>query len=190
MTLASDSAAPAARPLVPRRQAAPWFIVEGILLVLLGAVAAVLPALAGVAAALVFGWVLILSGVFGIVTLFGARAHTHLIWGGVSSAIALLVGVLIVIFPLAGAVGLAILVAAYLVVDAVAMGGMALHQRQHGGWGWIWLLLAAIASVALAAFVMLLSAGGDATLIGIIVAIDLVVGGIALVSLGIVARRS
>ncbi|HEX3919381.1 MAG TPA: DUF308 domain-containing protein [Caulobacteraceae bacterium] len=190
MTLASDLAAPAARPLVPRRQAAPWFIVEGLLLVLLGAVAAVLPAVAGVAAALVFGWVLILSGVFGIVTLFGARAHTHLLWGGVSSAIAVVVGLLVAVFPLAGTIGLATLVAAYLIVDAVAMVGLALHQRQHRGWGWIWLLLAAIASVGLAVFVLLLSAKGDATLIGIIVAIDLIVGGIALVSLGIVARRS
>jgi uncharacterized membrane protein HdeD (DUF308 family) len=190
MTLASPGLTPTVRKLVPRRHAAPWFIVEGILLIALGAVAAGLPVVAGVAAALVFGWVLILSGIFGIVTLFAARAHTHIIWGGVSSAIAMLVGVLVVVFPLAGAVGLATLVAAYLVVDAIAMVGLALHQRQHGGWGWIWLLVAAIASLALAAFVMLLSAQGDATLVGIIVAIDLVVGGIALVSLGIVARRA
>src|ERR1700722_18924509 len=124
MSLASPQIAADPLGATSRRRAAPWFIVEGALLVLLGAVAAVLPALAGVAAALVFGSVLVLSGVFGLVSLLAAREHTHLLWGGLSAAVAIVVGALVVVFPLAGAVALAIFVAAYLVVDALATAGV------------------------------------------------------------------
>ena len=44
-----------------------------------------------------------LSGIFGSVSLFGARAHTHIVWGGISAAVALVGGLLVVIFPLVGA---------------------------------------------------------------------------------------
>jgi uncharacterized membrane protein HdeD (DUF308 family) len=190
MSLASPLLVDTPARAASRRRAAPWFIVEGVLLILLGVVAAVLPVLAGVAAALVFGWVLVLSGIFGLVSLFGARAHTHLVWGAISAVVALVAGLLVVIFPLAGTVGLAILVAAYLLVDTAAMAGLAVDQRRHGGWAWIWLALAAIASLALAAFVLLLGPRSDAVLIGVIVAIDLIFGGIALAGLGIAARRA
>jgi uncharacterized membrane protein HdeD (DUF308 family) len=190
MTYATPMRASDATAAIARRGAAPWFIVEGILLVVLGVVAAVLPALAGVAAALVFGWVLVLSGVFGLVSLFGARAHTHLVWGAISAVVAMAAGLLVVTFPLAGAVALALFVAAYLLIDAVAMVGLALDQRKRGGWAWIWLLIAALASAVLAVFVLLLGAGGDAVLVGVIVAIDLVVGGTALLTLGLAARRA
>jgi len=189
MSSASPSLASESAPATARRKAAPWFIVEGVLLILLGIVAAVLPVLAGVAAALVFGWVLILSGIFGIVSLFGARAHTHVVWGAISSLVAVAVGVLVVIFPLSGAVALAIFIAAYLFIDATAMTGLAMDQRKRGGAAWIWLLLAAVASVALAIFVLILGPRSDALVVGVIVAIDLIVGGLALITLGWAARR-
>ena len=46
-----------------RHGASPWFIVKGVLLLILAALAAALPGHAGVAAALIFGWVLVLAGV-------------------------------------------------------------------------------------------------------------------------------
>jgi uncharacterized membrane protein HdeD (DUF308 family) len=186
----SDLAAHTPSAAAARRRAAPWFIVEGVLLVLLGVVAAVLPGLAGVYAASVFGWVLVFSGVFGIVSLIAARHHTHVVWGAISCVVAIVTGALVVVFPLAGVVTLAIFVGAYLLIDAMAMAGLAMDQRKHGGWSWVWLLLAALASVVLAVFVLFLRPAGDATLIGIIVAIDLVVGGMALASLGIAALRA
>ena len=67
------AAATAPSTTVIRRSAAPWFIVEGVLLIVLGGLAAALPALAGVAGALVFGWVLVLAGVFGLGSVLGAR---------------------------------------------------------------------------------------------------------------------
>src|SRR5277367_760686 len=93
-----------------RHRVGPWFIAEGVLLIVLGVVAAALPAIAGVAAAAVFGWVLILAGLFGLTSLVGSRDHTHLLWSIVSGVVALAVGALIVWAPLVGAVTLALFI--------------------------------------------------------------------------------
>jgi len=181
--------AAAAVPL-PRRGAAPWFIVKGVLLILLGALAAALPELAGVAGALVFGWVLVLAGVFGIGSLVGARRHAHLLLGVVSSLAALAAGALILWRPLIGAVALAIFVAAYLFVDGLALIGFGWDQRRRAARGWPWPMVAGAVNVLLALVIVAMRPLGNVLLLGFFIAIDLILAGIALVTLGLHARRA
>ena len=49
------------------------FLVEGIVLVLLGTLAILLPALASLAFTIFFGWLLLISGIVGLVTTLMAR---------------------------------------------------------------------------------------------------------------------
>lgn len=178
-------------PALPhRRTAAPWFIVEGVLLIVLGVAAAALPGLAGVAGAIVFGWVLVLAGVFGLVTVLGSRHHAHLIFSIVSGVVALLVGLLIVWRPLIGAITLAIFIAAYLLIDGAALIGLALDQRKRGGRRWGWLLVAGVVDVILGLVILAMGPLGDSVLLGIIIALDLIVAGVAMVMLGLAARRA
>ena len=172
-----------------RRRASSWFIVEGLLLIVLGALAAWLPGAAGVAGALVFGWILVLSGLFGLVSLFGSRGHAHVVWGAVSALVALAVGLLIVVVPLIGVVTLAIFIAAYLLIDAVALIGLGVDQRRRGR-GWPWLIVAGVVDVALAVFILAMGPLSDVLLLGYVIALDLVVAGLALVTLGWAARNS
>jgi uncharacterized membrane protein HdeD (DUF308 family) len=173
-----------------RRSAAPWFIVEGALLIVLAAMAVALPAAAGIATAFVFGWALLLSGVFGLASLFAARHHTHMTWGVVSSVAALIVGALIVWRPLAGAVTISLFIAVYLLIDGLALLGLAGDQHKRGGRGWGWLVAAGAIDVLLALLILLMGPLSDAVLLGLIVALDLLIGGVALVSLGLAARRA
>ncbi|HEY1752087.1 MAG TPA: DUF308 domain-containing protein [Caulobacteraceae bacterium] len=178
-------------PLRPhRRTAAPWFIVEGVLLIVLGLLAAALPGLTGVAGATVFGWVLVLAGVFGLVTVLGSRHHAHLTLSLVSGIVALVVGLLIVWRPLIGAVALAICIAAYLLIDGAALIGLALDQRKRGGRRWGWLLTAGVVDLLLGLVILLMGPLGDSVLLGIIIALDLIVAGVALLMLGLAARRA
>jgi uncharacterized membrane protein HdeD (DUF308 family) len=177
-------------PTVIRRSAAPWFIVEGVLLIVLGGIAAALPALAGVAGALVFGWVLVLAGVFGLGSVLGARRHAHLAFGIVSALIALAVGALIVWRPLIGAVTLAIFIAAYLLLDGLALVGLAWDQRKRSARGWGWLMASGVVDILLAILVLALGPISSAVLLGFIIAIDLALAGIALVTLGWHARHA
>jgi uncharacterized membrane protein HdeD (DUF308 family) len=185
MTLSSITLTPA-----DRRTAAPWFIVEGALLVVLGVVAAVLPGIAGVAASAVFGWILIMSGLFGLVSLMAARRHAHLAWSIVSALVALAIGALIVWSPLVGAVTLALFIAIYLLLDGVALIGLAWDQRKRGGGRWPWVMISGVVDVLLAVLIAALGPLSDTVLLGYVIALDLIVGGIALAGLGLAARRA
>jgi len=178
------------RRLPHRRAAAPWFIVEGVLLIVLGVLAAALPGWAGVAGALVFGWVLIMAGLFGLVAIFGSRHHVNQALGVVSALVALAAGGLIVWNPLVGAVTLALFIAAYLLIDGVALIGLGLDQRKRAARGWPWLIVSGVIDIALALAILAMGAGMDATLLGFLIALDLIVAGIALAALGLHARRA
>jgi len=174
----------------PHGGAFPWFIVEGVLLILFGVLAAALPAFAGLAAALVFGWMLLLSGILGFVALFAGRGRAHPAWSAVSALVAVLAGVLVLWAPVTGAVTLALFIAAYLIIDGIALIGLALDQRRRGARAWGWLVASGVIDFILAACIIVLGPLADAVLVGFIVAVDLIVAGLALVALGIALRRA
>jgi len=173
-----------------RHRVAPWFIAEGVLLIVLGVLAAALPGIAGVAAAVVFGWVLILAGLFGLTSLIGSREHTHLVWSIVSGVVALVVGALIVWAPLVGAVTLALFIACYLLVDGIALAGLAWDQRRRGAARWGWLMASGVLDVLLAVLIVVLGPLSDAILLGFVIALDLIFAGIALAAMGMAARKA
>jgi len=177
-------------PASDRHQAAPWFIGEGVVLIVLAGLAVALPIVAGVAGALVFGWVLILSGVMGFASLLGSRRHAHGLWSALSALVALAAGALILWRPIVGAAALAIFIAAYLLLDAVALVGMGLDQRHRHAKGWVWLIVSGAVDVLLAGLIVAMRPLSDTVLLGYIIAFDLLIGGIALITLGLAARKA
>ena len=75
------------------------FLVEGIVLVLLGAAAIILPVIATLAFTLLIGWLFLLSGVVGLVTTFWMRNAPGFWWSLLSAVIGIAAG--IVLIPLA-----------------------------------------------------------------------------------------
>jgi uncharacterized membrane protein HdeD (DUF308 family) len=157
-----------------------WLTIEGIVLLILGAFALVLPEIAGLTAALIFGWILILAGITGLASAFGAAGHAHRGWSLASGLIALLVGLLLVFDPIGGASGLALLIGLYLFVDGFLLIGLSLDQRRRRPDNWGWLLASGIADLVLAGFIVFLNPLGSAVLIGIIIGIDLIFAGVTL----------
>ena len=172
-----------------RHKASPWFIGEGIVLVVLGVLAAALPTIAGLAGVLVFGWILLAVGIAGFLSMLASRDHAHWLWTTLSALTALVVGVLVLWHPIVGAIALAILIAAYLLVDAVALIGMGLDQRKRAARGWIWLIVSGAVDVVLAAIILALGPVSDAALLGFVIALDLFVAGVALITLGWMSRK-
>ncbi|MBE7217020.1 MAG: DUF308 domain-containing protein [Caulobacteraceae bacterium] len=161
-----------------------WFTIEGAVLIVLGVLAFIAPFAAGAAATSLLGVVIFLAGVFGLVSTFAGGRHTHRAWSVISAVIAIVAGLLIAIFPVAGASALALIVAAYLLFDGISMIMISLDQRKRHTGRWGWLLAAGIADILLAILVMLLSPMGATILVGIIVAVDLILAGIALIGVG------
>jgi uncharacterized membrane protein HdeD (DUF308 family) len=146
----------------------------------LGIAALLLPLAAGVAASLVFGIILLLSGLLGLAASFASGGRHPRGWSLLSAVIALVVGVVLLINPLAGALGLTLLLSVYLLVDGLALIGMALSHRRRVTGRWSWLLGSGLLDLVLAVILISLNAIGSAVVIGFIVGIDLIVAGIAL----------
>jgi uncharacterized membrane protein HdeD (DUF308 family) len=158
----------------------PWLTIEGVLLILLGIGALLMPLMAGLAATLVFAWILILTGMIGLISAFAGRAHAHLGWSLASAVIALAIGAVLLLYPLAGAVALTTVIGVYLLLDGIALIGLALDHRRRGIGPWGWLLASGVIDLLLAAFIVFMSAIGSAVLIGVLVGLSLIFAGIAL----------
>jgi uncharacterized membrane protein HdeD (DUF308 family) len=167
-----------------------WLLFEGILLIALGALAAALPVFAGLAVAVVLGWVLAFSGLLGLVGLFGSRGHDHPLWRIVSALIGIGAGGIVLWSPVVGVIGLAILIAAYLALNAFTSFAMAFHHRGRAAKGWGWQVFSGLVGLGLAVFILLLNPRADAVLIGFFIALDLIVGGLALLGVSAGIRRA
>jgi uncharacterized membrane protein HdeD (DUF308 family) len=167
----------------------PWLTIEGVLLILLGIAALVMPLMAGLAATLVFAWILILTGMIGLISAFAGRAHAHVGWSLASGLIALVIGVILLVYPLAGAIALTTIIGVYLFLDGITLIGLALDHRKRGIGPWGWLLASGLIDVLLAAFILFMSAIGSAVLIGLLVGLSLIFAGIALLLVQRAAAR-
>jgi uncharacterized membrane protein HdeD (DUF308 family) len=155
-------------------------MIEAILLLVLGVAALIAPFIAGLTIALLIGWLLVLSGAVGLFAAFAGRVHFHRGWSLASAIIALIAGLLLLLFPLIGVLTVAIVIGAYLMVDGVSLIGLGLTRRKRGYSGWPWLLASGALDVVLAIFILSLGAAGSSTVIGIIVGIDLIFAGVVL----------
>ncbi len=163
-----------------------WLTLEGALLIVLGVLAVLSPLFAGLAVAIIFGWLLLMVGILGAVSAFVGRDHHHQGWRLASSAIAVIVGLVLLMNPLVGAASLAILIAAYLIFAGVTRVGLALDHRKRGGGRWGWLMASGVLDLVLAVAILALGAVGSTVMVGVVVGVNLIVAGVAL----LLVRRS
>jgi uncharacterized membrane protein HdeD (DUF308 family) len=155
-------------------------MIEAVVLLLLGVGALIAPFMAGLTITFLIGWVLVVSGGVGLVAAFAGHLHFHRGWSLASAIIALIAGLLLLAFPLIGVITAAIVIGAYLVVDGVSLIALALSRRERHFPGWPWLLASGALDILLALFILSLGAAGSSILIGIIVGVDLIFAGFAL----------
>jgi uncharacterized membrane protein HdeD (DUF308 family) len=161
----------------------PILTLEAIALIVLGAAALLLPLFAGLFVGTIIGVVLLISGIVGLVSAFSGGPHLHRGWSILSAVIALVVGLLVLFNPLAGVVSLTLLLGAYLLLDGVSLIGLALDQRKRGSSRWSLVLVSGIVDLILALLIIMLSGIGSAVVVGVILGIDLIAAGIALLAL-------
>ena len=159
-----------------------WFAIEGAVLIALGVLAVIFSLMAGVAAAVLIGWLLVISGVVGLVSTFRGAGHTHRTWSVVSALLAILVGLLVIVNPIAGALGVAVLIGVFLILDGVAQIGLALDQRKRGVARWGWFLAVGVFDILLALLILALGPLGATALLGFVVGVDLILAGVALIA--------
>jgi uncharacterized membrane protein HdeD (DUF308 family) len=164
------------------------YLIEGIVLVLLGVAAIVLPPLATLTVTLLFGWLFLLSGIIGLITTFWMRQAPGFWWSLVSAVLGIVVGVWLLASPVAGAVSLTLLLIVFFIIEGVASIMFALDHRRELSGQWGWMLASGIVDLILAVMIFGGLPSTAAWAIGLLVGINLVFGGTALIAMALHAR--
>ena len=166
------------------------FFFEGVVLVILGIGALILPPLATIAVAILFGWVLLLAGIFGLVTTLTARQAPGFWWALISSVVSIVAGVLLFGWPAGGALSLTLILTGFLTADGIVTIMLALDYRRASHGRWIGLLINGVIDLILAAIIFVALPQSAAWAIGIIVGVDMLFGGSSLIALALAARNA
>ena len=78
------------------------FLIEGIVLLILGIAAILVPMVATIAFTILIGWLFLISGVVGLVTTFWMRHAPGFWWSLVSAVVGIVAGALLLRWPVTG----------------------------------------------------------------------------------------
>jgi uncharacterized membrane protein HdeD (DUF308 family) len=166
-----------------------FLLIEGIVLLVLGAAAIIVPPIATFAVAIILGWLFFISGVVGLVMTFMMRHAPGFWWSLFSAVVGIAAGLALLGSPATGVLSLTLLLIAFFILEGIATIMYALdHKRELSGlWGLM--LASGIVDLVLAAIIMAGLPGTAAWAIGLLVGINMLFGGAALIGLALHARR-
>jgi uncharacterized membrane protein HdeD (DUF308 family) len=165
------------------------YLAEGAILLVLGFIAVVVPPLATLAVTLVLGWLFLISGLVGLATSFWMRQAPGFIWSLVSAALGVVVGAILLASPVQGALSLTLVLIAFFVVEGVVSIMFALdHKREMSG-QWGWMLMSGIVDLVLSAMILAGLPSTAVWAIGLLVGINMMFGGSALIAMALHARK-
>jgi uncharacterized membrane protein HdeD (DUF308 family) len=124
-----------------------WLLALGLVQIISGAFALIIPVAASVAAAIVFGAVLLVSGVSQIVHAFSVRRWKGTVLHALGGLLYVAAGAFVLFFPVAGVLTLSVIVGTLLIADGVVRSMLAYRLKPADGWGWF--LAGGMASTAL-----------------------------------------
>ncbi len=165
-----------------------FFLVEGIVLVILGLIAVGVPPLATVTVEILIGWLILLSGVLGLVMTFQTRGSPGFGWSLVSAIVGILVGIALLIWPLSGVFSLTLMLTVFLALEGIVSIMYSLAHRRERSSRWELMLVSGIIDLILAGLILAGLPGTAAWAIGLIVGVNLFFGGVALIAMALQAR--
>jgi uncharacterized membrane protein HdeD (DUF308 family) len=145
MTTISGSAQPAIAPPF-RGHRWGWLLALGLAQIVLGSIALCFPVSASFAAVAVYGAVLLMGAIFQLVHAFMVRSWPHSVWYGLGGVLYAIAGVFVILYPIRGALSLALTLAVLFVADGALRIAFSIANRKVAGSGWI--LAAGVSSMA------------------------------------------
>ena len=166
------------------------FLVEGIILVLLGAAAIIVPVIATLAFTLLIGWLFLISGIVGLITTFWLRNAPGFWWSLVSGVIGIAAGIVLIRWPISGTVSLTLVLIAFFVVEGIATLMYAFEHRAQLSGRWGWMLASGIVDLILAGIIFAGLPETATWALGLLVGINLLFGGTAMIAMALAARSA
>jgi uncharacterized membrane protein HdeD (DUF308 family) len=178
------------------------FLFEGVVLVVLGLLAVVIPSIASSTVTLSLAWLFLVSGSVGLVTTFWARHLPGFWWSLVSALLGVLIGIVLIAhrsqdiyggllgWPLATVGPLRMILVLFFLVEGGASIMFAFeHRRQFSG-RWAWMLASGVLDIVLASIIIFDLPGTSAWTMGLLIGINMIVGGASLIAMGLHARAA
>jgi uncharacterized membrane protein HdeD (DUF308 family) len=165
------------------------FLAEGIALVLLGLIAIAVPQIATIAVEVLLGWVLLISGIVGLIATLRVRSAPGIGWAIVSAFLGILVGLILLWWPLSGAITMTLLLAIFFLIEGIASILYARDHKRELSARWSWMLISGIIDLLLAAFIFVGLPVTAVWAVGLLVGINMIFGGCALAGIALRARE-
>lgn len=163
-----------------------WIII-GVLSVLAGIFALANPMAATFAANILAGWGFLVVGVLQIVAAFRAEGWGARIWAVLLALAFIVTGIMLLGEPLAGIISLTIMVGILFMITGIARVIIAFSLPRSGGF-WMVLLSGALA-ILLSVMIFGNFPQSAATMLGILLAVELISNEVAMIALGSVQRE-
>jgi uncharacterized membrane protein HdeD (DUF308 family) len=156
------------------------------ILIVLGCLAVFVPFGLGIA---LFGWLFLIGGTTGLITTLVMRHATGFWWSLISAILAIGIGTLVFAVPEFAIAGFPLLLMAFLVLEGCVTIMWALEHRREPSGRWGWMLASGIVDLSLAAFIVIGLPATASWALGLILAVNLVFGGGALIGMALAARE-
>ena len=164
-----------------------WLLALGVVFIILGIIALGTPYALALAVDLMLGWIFIICGIISGVSAFFSGNWGKFFLILLSGIIFVIAGILLLANPLKGVLTLALILAAFLLVEGIFKIIYAFQMKSTQNWGWV--LASGIISLILA---ILIWAQWPASIviIGLLVGFYILFSGISMVMLAIAGRSA
>jgi uncharacterized membrane protein HdeD (DUF308 family) len=165
-----------------------WFLFEGLVLIVLGVAAMLLPGPGSLAAAWLLGWLLLLAGIARLIATIRSPHAPGFGWSLLSALLALGAGAVLLLMPIQAVISLTAVLIAFLAVDGVIAVFYALEHRNRATGNWAWMLFSGAIDILLAVLLLAGFPGTAFWALGLMLGINLCFVGWSLVMMALAAR--
>jgi uncharacterized membrane protein HdeD (DUF308 family) len=176
------------------------FLIEGVGLILLGLLAVAIPSIANENVTGILGWLFLLSGATGLVATYWARQAPGFFWSLVSAVLAIFVGIVLIEnksqdlygglmgWPFRDAGPLRLILVLFFLVEGGASIMFAVEHRRQFSTRWAFMFASGVLDIVLASIIIFALPGTSAWTLGLLVGVNMIFGGSALIATGLHAR--
>jgi uncharacterized membrane protein HdeD (DUF308 family) len=164
------------------------FLAEGIVMLVLGLLAIAVPEVASLAITILIGWLFFIGGIFRTLSVLRHRQMPGFVWSLLTAVLAIVLGLILLLRPIAGVLTLTLALVVFFVVEGVAAILLAIEHRRHlASWGWV--LLSGLVDLLLAFLIWDGWPSSAGWAIGLLVGINMVFVGVSLIMTALAARK-
>jgi uncharacterized membrane protein HdeD (DUF308 family) len=158
-------------------------------MVILGVLALAAPVAATIVVGVYIGWLFLISGIVGLVALFSAKHIPAFLWNLVTAALSVVVGVMLIWRPVEGAFSITMVLTAFFIAEGIFQMVASIAYRDVIGTSWGWMLVSGISDLVLAAVIILAWPISASWALGLLVGVNLITSGAAIVMAAIAGRQ-